>query len=239
MNLIDICIITIIVSLMMRIKAKLEIYKEVSDLGYKFNIEKLEELEQDESIQIDIVTRVLNDYYMYIPFINLLIDAIRETNYYNHKEEQIEMLKRYGALEKMTEDELKEYKDYKTGYHAIKMEKRHLKKLANISMTEFTNGSRIWFDFKEDIDETDSLIDIIEIIEVTGIYKNLSNEELKQKVYYSLMVVGNNILQDEQNKKEEISTEEKRVEEKIIETPLYNQVKETTKPKTRVRKKDK
>ena len=239
MNLIDICIITIIVSFMMRIKAKLEIYKEVSDLGYKFNIEKFEELEQNENIQIDIITRVLNDYYMYIPFINLFIDAIRETNYYNHKEEQIEMLKRYGALEKMTEEEIKEYKEYKTGYHAIKMEKKHLKKLANVSMTEFSNGSRIWFDLKDDINETDSLIDIIEIVEVTGIYKNLSNEELKEKVYYSLMVLGNSILEEEQNTQAEINREENKKVEEIVEMPLYNESKETIKPKTRVRKKDK
>ena len=33
---------------MMRIKAKLEIYKEISDLGYKFNIERFEELKNDK-----------------------------------------------------------------------------------------------------------------------------------------------------------------------------------------------
>lgn len=239
MNLIDICIITIIVSLIMRIKAKFEIYKEISELGYKFNIEKFEELEQDENTQIDIIIRVLDDYYMFIPFYNLLIDMVRETNYYDHKDEQIEILKRYGALEKMTEEELTEYNEYKTAYHAIKMEKRHLKKLSNASMTEFSNGSRIWFDFKEDIDETDSITDIIEIIEVSGIYKKLTNQELKQKVYYSLMVVGNHILQDEQNKQEEISKEDNQIVEEIVEIPLYGDDKENNKPKTRVRKKDK
>ena len=238
MNFIDICIMTIIISFMMRIKAKFEIYKEISDLGYKFNIEKFEELEQDENTQIDIIIRVLDDYYMLIPFYNLLIDMVRETNYYEHKDEQIEILKRHGALEKMTEEELTEYKEYKTAYHAIKMEKRHLQKLSNASMAEFSNGSRIWFNFKDDIDETDSLTDIIEIVEVSGPYKTLTTEELKQKVYYSLMVVGNHILQDELEK-EEINKEENQSVEEIVEIPLYNEQKENNKPKTRIRKKDK
>lgn len=238
MNFIDICIITIAVSFIMRIKAKFEIYKEISDLGYKFNVEKFEELERDENTQIDIIIRVLDDYYMIIPFYNLLIDMVRETNYYNHKDEQIEILKRHGALEKMTEEEIKEYQEYKTAYHAIKMENRHLKKLSNASMAEFANGSKIWFDFKEEIDETDSFTDIIEIVEVSGPYKNLSNEELKQKVYYSLMVVGNHILQDEKNL-DKISDKENIVVEEIVEIPLHSEEKENNKPKTRVRKKDK
>lgn len=236
MNLIDICIITITVSIMMRMKAKLEIYKEISDLGYRFNLQKFNEIEQDENTQIDIITRVFDDYYMYIPFYNLLIDMVRETNYYNHKEEQMDILKRYGALEKMTEDEQKEYNKYKLGYYAIKMEKRRLKKLSNTSMAEFSNGSRIWFDFKDDIDETDSFTDTIEIVEVSGIYKKLSNEELKQKVYYSLLVVGDKIINKVENNEVK---EDSQVVEEIVEIPLYNESKENVKPKTRVRKKDK
>lgn len=234
MNLIDICIITIVVSLIMRIKAKFEIYKEISDIGYKFNIEKFEQLKKDENSQIDIIIRVLDDYYMYIPFYNLLIDMIRETNYYNNKDAQIDILKRYGAIEKMTEEENKEYKEYKTAYHAIKMEKNHLKKLSYASLAEFPNGSKIWFDFKEDIDERDSFEDIIEVVEVSGIYKNLTIEEQKQKVYHSLLIMGDTIINEEKNNK---TKEENKVAEDHQNIPLSNETQTQSKPKTRVRKK--
>jgi len=232
MNLIDISMITIIVSIIMRTIEKFEIYKEISDLGYKFNIQKFEELEQDENTQIDIITRVFDDYYMAIPFYNLLIDIIRETNYYNKKEKQIQLLLRYGALEKMTEKEQKEYSKDKTGYHAIKMEKERLRKLSNSSLAEFSNGSKIWFDFKEDIDETDTFTDTIEIVAVEGIYKNLSLEELKQEVYCSLLVVGDKIIDEAKNNE----TEDKKQIEEIVDIPLYNETKDTIKPKTRIRK---
>lgn len=230
MNLIDICIITIIVSLGMRLKEKIDIYKMIADLGYKFNFQRFNELQTDENIQINIITRVLDDYYMYIPFYNLLVDAIRNINY----DEQIDLLKRYGALEKMTIEEQNKYNEHKSGYYAIKMEKERLQKLKNASLTEFSNGSKIWFDFKEDIEETDSFTDIIEIVEVSGPYNKLNIEELKEKVYYSLMIVGDHIIQDEQKKQENNKKEKK----EIVDIPIYNEVtSKENKPKTRIRKK--
>jgi len=232
MNLIDVCIITIIVSLTMRLREKLDIYKMISDLGYKFNIQRFNELLADESIQINIITRVLDDYYMYIPFYNLLVDAARNINY----DEQIDLLTRQGALEKMTTEEQKEYNEHKSGYYAIKMEKRKIEKLKNASLAAFKNGSKIWFNFKENIEETDSFTDIIEIVEVSGPYNKLTIEELKQKVYYSLIIVGNHILEEEQNINEKTNKENEVVEE-VVEIPLYSEAKENNKPKTRIRKK--
>ena len=238
MNFFDICIITIILSFMMRIKAKLEIYKDISDLGYRFNHQKYQEFIDKENTQIDIITEILEDYYMIIPFYNILKDAIRETNYYEHREEQFKLLKNYGVLEEMTEEEKKEYNEYKTGYHAIKMEKKRLKKLNNASLAEFSNGSKIWFNFKDDIKETDSFTDIIEIVEVSGEYKNLSIEELKTQVYYSLMIVGDQIIKTVQNNEDELELNNNHVlEEEIIEIPT-NKQDEKIKVKTRVRKKN-
>lgn len=245
MNLIDICIITIIVSFIMRIRAKLSIYKDIADLGYKFNHKKLQELNEQEDENIDIITNIIGDYYMYIPFYNLLVDAIRESNYYDNKDEIIKVLKRSGAIEKMNESEKEEYSQSKTGFHAIKMENQRIKKMSNSSLAEFPNGIKIWFDFKEDIDDSDSFTDIIEIVEVEGNHQKLSIEELKKLVYYSLIVTGDQMLKVMQEKDPKINEEmqdpakQEKIIEKVIdiEIPLEEEVVNNTRNKTRVRKK--
>lgn len=237
MNFIDICIITLAVSFFMRIKAKLDIYKEISTLGYKFNHEKLSELKKDKNNKLYIITNVLDDYYMYIPFYNLLIDMTRDTNYYEHKEEQIEMLKNYGALEEMTDDEKKEYNEYKMAYYAIKMDNNRIKKRESASIIELSDGNKIWFNINEDKEDDNlSIIDLIEIVEVTGTYKNLSIEQLKQKVYSSLILYGDEMIKNE--KEEEGYLEDNK---KIgIESNTNNQNNDiNSKPKIKIRKKGK
>ena len=81
MGPIDVCITTIFTSLIMRYQAKLRIYKDVSELGYKFNREKLEKLEEESEVELDIVTDVLYDISTFVPFLNLLIAAQREEKY--------------------------------------------------------------------------------------------------------------------------------------------------------------
>ena len=243
MNLIDICIMTIIVSFIMRIKAKLEIYKDIHDLGYKFNHKKLQELNDKEDENIDIVTKILEDYYMYIPFYNLLVDAIRDTNYIENKDNQIERLKRVGAIEEMTAKEKEKYNERKTGFHAIKMEKEKMLRLSRASLAEFPNGNKIWFDFKEDITEEDSFTDIIEIVEVEGPCKKSSEEDLKKLVYYSLIVTGDDLISKIKSESTEEELNDPKKQDKVIEEvvdiefEIPNTPKEEEhKPKTRIRR---
>ena len=139
MNLIDVCILTISVSTIMKIRFKLELYKEIAGLGYKFNIDNLEKYKEDvekEKIKnIPALVNMTNKVLTLIPFLNLIDDMIRESAYYNNQKENIEILIEKNILEKMTEEEIKDYNDYKIGLYAVIMEKRRRKKI-NVNSIE-------------------------------------------------------------------------------------------------------
>lgn len=240
MNIIIFCFITILASFIMRAKAKLEIYKDISDLGYKFNHRNLQKLNDENDNESDIFTKIIEDYNMYIPVLNLIVAAIKEDKYYKNKESQLKQLINYGALEEMTKKEKEEYNKRKTGFHAIKMEKQRMLKLSHASLAQFSNGSTIWFDFKDDIDENDSLTDIIEIVQVEGSYKNLNLEEQKKLVYCSLVLTGDEMIKtiksnDNNNYVENKDTKKhNQVIEEIIEVEIP--IKEESKPKTRIKR---
>ena len=239
MNLIDICIITMLASIIMRIKAKVEIYKDISDLGYKFNHKKIEKLTEEEIQDIDIVIDVIGDYYIYIPVYNLFKDAIRENNYYQNKEAKIEKLKKCGILREMTNEEKEEYSKNKTGYDAIKMEKIKKIKMEQACQVKLQNESTIWFNLKTDTNTSD-FNDIIEIIEVEGIKENISLEDLKKLVYCSLILTGDNLINTLKKESKDLDSQINNPQNQDIiinnEIEIPFDIPEN-KPKTKVRKK--
>ncbi len=106
--------ITIITSLICEISNELKIFKEIADLGYKFNLNKT------KSIQNNIAPNSNNSLLrMYIPFYNLYAVLKGKIMYEQNKEMIFEQYEKLGIIEEMTEEEKEEYSKNPTGWNAM------------------------------------------------------------------------------------------------------------------------
>ena len=110
-------LLTVVASISMEIKFGLQIYKDYADLGYIFNPKRNREL-SDENY----------DYYgrnnaliHFIPFINVFNEITKVITYNKEFEDSLDGLLSQGAIRKMTEEELQEYKKKPTGRHALEL----------------------------------------------------------------------------------------------------------------------
>lgn len=124
MNIFDIWVITVMASFLLEIHKIVKIYKELADQNYKFNPEKFKELINSE----EYITKQANILEFFLPIYNLMVITLREDDFIKNKEKFYQTLIKFGAVEEMTEEEIKEYGEYKFGIHAIVMEKNRLEK---------------------------------------------------------------------------------------------------------------
>lgn len=200
MNFFHIWIATVVVSFIMQIKHKLEVYKDVADAGYILNSKKLEILNKEIDKDVDNLSKILINYGIFVPFYNLFVAAIREDNYYKHTEEFIDELKESGVLEVMTDEEKEIYNKKKTGFNAIKIEKKKWLKLSKSHVVVFESKGAIWFDYKDEFeDDIDNFINSIIILYAEGEVAELSSEEQKMLVYNSHISLAETILNSEEN----------------------------------------
>ena len=105
MEFLIIWIITIIVSFCMEIVQEMRMYKDIADLDYLINNERLSEF--GKKFNPDITKK--NLMLFLIPFINFL-NVIKNTiSYNNYKDRVFDELRIIDALEEMYEKELIEY----------------------------------------------------------------------------------------------------------------------------------
>lgn len=213
MNFFHIWLITITVSLIMKITNKIEMYKDVADRGYILNHHKLNILCEKIEEDLDTTSKLLTDLGLIIPFYNLFTDVIRESNYYNNIEDFINWLKKCNVLEEMTNEEKEEYNKSKTGINAWKIEHKKWKKLMNADFIGYEDGSIIWFDYKDSFEEEvvkdkNNFMDNIIILYTEGEVSKLSLEEKKKIVYKVFLDTINIDLSNDDNKLDPLNTEE-------------------------------
>ena len=143
MEFLIIWIITIIVSFCMEIVQEMRMYKDIADLDYLINNERLSEF--GKKFNPDITKK--NLMLFLIPFINFL-NVIKNTiSYNNYKDRVFDELRIIDALEEMNEKELIEYSKNKTGFKAFKLTIERELDLENAEVLEI-NDSKIYYENK-------------------------------------------------------------------------------------------
>lgn len=229
MNFFGMWSITIIVSSICEFINELKIFKDFADAGYKFNVEKLKD------IQTNIVPNATSNskISMYIPFYNLYTVMQRKTTYEKNKEMIFEQYEKLGVLEEMTDEEKENYAKNPTGWNAIAVAaqnsiNRTTKKEANPQVTSNSNNEKqiVKMIIIEENNQTNIVTvrmntqaenDTLEILELDGPVSSYSKEELEKYIIENMDLIMQN---------KNISL--KRTEE-LIEITLTK-----TKPKTKL-----
>lgn len=181
-------ICSIIGSIIIELKLKLDLYKSLADLGYKFKIEKYDDKEEKDKIsEENIISRIRN----YIPIYNICQCLLNTYAYYNNKNDIITILDLAGELEEMSESEKKKYNKKKTGFQALKMHVDRAKLIDEAPVIELEDGSKITYAFDKELldkDEAEEIQDIdiinsIIILYVEGRAKYLGEFQQKKAVY--------------------------------------------------------
>lgn len=158
-----------------------KIYKDLADYGYKFNLEKLINEEQNEEIvevakKENTLKNILLNSYPLIPFLNMY-QIMQDTIDYNQKkEETFRALKNKDYIEDMTEREKREYAKNKTVKNFKKITRDTYNRIKNSNELYFDDdGSTFYYDVTPDCND-------IEVLKVTGPASRLSEEEQKNIV---------------------------------------------------------
>lgn len=168
MELLIIWIGTIITSFCMEISNSMRLYKDMADLGYKINNEKLREVNSQTNPAI----RQQSFFSLLIPIYNIFCVFERAIKYNNLKNMVFDQLNILGILEEMNEQEILEYSKKKTGFNAIMVAVKNEINLKN-SYSLKEDESEIRYQFNDNK---------IVILKVSGPASKLSLEEQKQLV---------------------------------------------------------
>lgn len=156
-------------SLYIEIKTVLRMLKDVADVGYKFDVKRVSELQPDkDKLNSSIIST-------FIPIFNLMQAFQLTINYNDNRAFLIDQLKVMDALEEMSEAEKKEYLRNPTGLNVMNMFLKSDERLANAASVTI-NNSKIYYEMDED------LLNDITILKVTGPLASLTVEEQKKKV---------------------------------------------------------
>ena len=226
MNFTEFWIMTIIATFITRIKLTLDIYKDVSDRGYKFNLDRKENISNEEKERI----KYRNFLELYLPLFNILYQLLKLDNYYQTVDSYINNLKLNDIIEKFTKEEQEEYNKKKTGFHALKMEQKRKLRLAEALTVTLKNGSTIWYEFdetKEDI----NFINCITILRVEGPSKYLGEDKQKRLVQEWYKESTKSLLESSESYSTFINTEPK------IENYPKENAENKNRSKIRIRKK--
>jgi len=178
MELLIIWLVTVIVSFCMEIVQEMRMYKDIADLGYLINNDRLSEF--GKQFNPDITKKNLMLYL--IPFLNFF-NVIKNTIVYNNYRDMIfDELRIIGALEEMNEKELLEYSKNKTGFKAFKLTIERELDLEKAKVLTIDN-SKIYYEKNNGN---------IFILKVMGPVSDLTLHEQKKLVLDSLVKKINN-----------------------------------------------
>ena len=222
MELIIFWITTIILTIILELKNSFRIIKDIADAGYKFEKERLAEVNKE----INPNAKKASFMTMLIPVINLLETMKRVISYNNSRDTILDGLNVLDVLEEMTELEKEEYKKNPTGLNAIIVPIKIKTKLENaiiLTVNENDQESKIFYEY----DENGNII----ILKVDGPLSNYSNDKIieiinmdrEKMLDFIKEMFGTpdefiNSLKEEVNKENNITLEK----EKLIE--LKNQI---------------
>lgn len=165
---------TSVVSIVIEFKNELGLFKDIADAGYKIDIKKISEL--NEQLNPNATKATLLS--MLIPVFNVMQVFQRTIQYNNARPIIIDQLRVIDALEEMSEIEKTEYLKNPTGLNAlivpIKSEMR-LVKATSIKINDDNEQSEIYYEMGESLDD-------ITILKTNGPVSRLTVEEQKKKV---------------------------------------------------------
>ena len=173
--------VSIAASFGMGLQRDLKMIKDVADEGYKFDIKEL------SKIQKQINPNGKKNYLLehFIPGYNIFKQFQRAIQYNQNKEVLLNQYSVMGVLERMSEEEKKEYQKKPTGFNAILVPLK-----SNVKTITFTRKNK---NGQEDTIKFQIINDDISIIEVSGPISTLSKSEQKEILKKSLKDIGKKI----------------------------------------------
>lgn len=183
---------TFIVSVVCEFKNELKIFKDFADIGYKINIDRLDELSKMISSYSN--NSSLINYL--IPFYNIFYVLKKVKLYEENKQHIFEQYMTLGLIDEMSDIEKEEYQKKPTAFNAILVP---IKCQANNDAKRYINGS-ITIESKDSevsvvnikIDlEARTLEDMIKIVSSKGPISNLPIKQQYEMIYDNFSLVAN------------------------------------------------
>ena len=160
---------SIILSFAMNISNVLKIVKDLADLGYKINDNKLSKLNKEMEPEYVKYRSMM----LFLPIVNVMTVALDRIKYIKSSDLYFNKLDALGSIEEMSDYEKIAYAENPTGLNAIFLQIKMETKLQNALKVNLADKSVIYFD-KED--------DEIVIYKAEGPFSQLSGIEQKQKI---------------------------------------------------------
>lgn len=174
MDFLFLCLGTSITSFFMEIANELKVFKDVADAGYKIDIKRLSELEQQLNPNAPKITFLS----MIIPIFNIIQVFQRTIQYNNIRPMILDQLSAINALEEMSEIEKQKYSKNPTYLNAFLIPLKSEIRLAKATTIEIDDGNEKSIIFYEIGDSFDDII----ILKVNGDASRLTVDEQKKKV---------------------------------------------------------
>ena len=185
--------VSIAASFGMGLQSALKVIKDVADEGYKFDIKELSNIQK----QINPNGKKNSLLEHFIPGYNIFKQFQRAIQYNQNKEMILDQLSVMGVLERMTEEEQKEYQKKPTGLNAIQVllksntNKTLAQKKSNADTIIFTRTDK---NGQEDTIKFQIIKDDISILEVSGPISALSRNEQKEILIKGLKEIEKEIM---------------------------------------------
>lgn len=167
-------LITIIISFYMQITNVFKIFKDAADAGYKFDINRMSDVDEQLNPNTSNVTLLS----MLIPFFNIMLTFKITIQYNNTRYMLLDKLNILNVLEEMSEIEKKEYLKNPTSLNALLIpfyEKTKLSNATSIKFNDDKENSEIFFEMGKSFND-------ITILKVEGDATRLTADEQKKKV---------------------------------------------------------
>ena len=176
--------VSIAASFGMGLQRDLKMIKDVADEGYKFDIKELSKIQK----QMNPNGKKNSFLEHFIPGYNILKQFQRAVQYNQNKPMILNQLSVMGVLQRMSEEEKKEYQKKPTGFNAILVPLK-----SNTTDTNPITFTRKDKNGQEDMIKFQIINEDISIIEVSGPISTLSRNEQEEILKKSLKDIGKKI----------------------------------------------
>lgn len=123
MNFLIAAILTYPASLFIELKNVRDIVQDAAKEGYKINLDYFRRNSEDENKTSKLIK--------YIPFINVIVSLSKNLNYLFNRTQEFEMMRVYGAFDRMTKEEEEYYKDNPNFIRALNIASKSEKEFFN------------------------------------------------------------------------------------------------------------
>lgn len=200
MELLITWISTVITSVGMEVAQELKIFKDIADLGYKLNFDKISEME-DEFNKGYLSSSNKAILELFIPIYNMISVLERTVEYASSRESFLQQLKFMNCIEGMSKFEYEEYQKKPTGLNAVIVPLMYEKRLKNAKVLKIINDydtSLIYYEIGNTFED-------ITILKATGQANLMPLFRQKEKVKEAWVSVSNSIVDNDEVKKQIIN----------------------------------